>query len=615
MTDETVSAVQLYLLEAQRAYGEQNYGLEGFERALVLLHKLKAVRDSNFAQGESTAAIDSLLDENHKKLFRILPQNGNSEAVDNFDFFAWVKAIESDVRAQDPFMLSFDSGSDDEGERARSGHLESSSTRLEGSTPSKGGSTLLEVLMSNGKIRSRNTEVSRSAERDDRFFCLTTVAWTFAVVGMVVTIGFLSKDFYVAQRNVAIQIERSPASPLELPAVTICGDTPNIPPFSNFPTDEHPGLPLFGITTYTRTNRTDSSFRSQFIYPETLPSTRQSPVEAVVVAENAEHNERYEIGFDSRREMESLKDITNAGSFEDLSEHQSQAFSCFRIGKKKRELLYPFDEREGASLFNPSLRVTVFKSRLFGACRINFLQRDPVLYRAFAKELYLYASQLEERGILDFNGYPKSILNRTAYELGLFNHPIDFYCNVYFFAGFFYPTLNNASISYRYNPDHPRLWEKTGKGPYYSAYTWNSTDPVLVGPDVRSMEQDYFSLNSIRLYAEDPDHALDGVVSPVTGMSLLDMTFSSVYSFKKMNVEGKNTYKISEGLSKSPKAHFKVVDHYELSMDFSTFETERILTLPTMSWPEFLTDVFEFVGLFTGICIFTLIVAPAHSLV
>lgn len=619
MTDEAVSAVQLHILDAQRTHAELNNSLDGLERALLLLYKLKTVRESKSMQGESTGPIDSLLNEKHAQLEDILNKNNEGDALDEFDFSTWVSAIESDVRAQDPLMLSFDSGSEDEADRARSNRSnwrDASSNRFDGAVPSKGGSTLLEVLMSNGKIRTRAADPLRSAERDDRFFCLTTVAWACAVIGMIVTIGFLSKDFYVAQRNIAIQIERSAPSPLELPAVTICGDTPNLPSFSNFPTDEHPGLPLFGITTYIRTNRTQSSFRKEIHFPDTLPDADKSPVEEVVLAHDSERVNQLRKGFDARREMKSLRDISNTGSFEDLSENRMQAFYCFRVGRKKRELLYPFDPRGGASLFNPSLQVTVFKSRLLGACRIRFLQRDMVLYRAFAAELYLFADRLQERGILDFNGHPKSVLNKTAYDLKIVNHPIDFYCNVYFFAGFFYPTLDNASISYRYNPEYPNLWEKTGRGPYYSAYTWNYSDPLLVGPDDRALEKDFYTLNSIRLFAEDPTEAHNNsIVSPDTGMSILDMASSSTYSFKKMNVEGKNVYQMAQGLSQSSRLHFKVVDHYQVNMDFSTFETERILTLPTMSWPEFLTDVFEFVGLFTGICIFTLIVAPAHSLV
>lgn len=620
MTDEAISAIQSQLLTAEGDHDRISKQLDGLERVLLVLDKLGKIREAKSQQMEDTRPVDSLLSEYHVRLNLVLDQSASGSPIDEVDFFAWASAIENDVRAQDPLMLSFDSGSeDDQQPRSKSGRLsrrDGPASRKEGSVSSKGASTLLQVLKSNGKFKRKSDEHARTAERDDRFFCLTTVAWAFAVIGMMITIGFLCGDFWVAQKNVAIQIERSSPTPLELPAVTICGDTPSIPTFSHFPTDEYPGLPLIGISSYIRTNRTESSFRSEVHFPNTLATVENSPVEEVVVAQDGERFRKERQGFNVKREIQSMNEIRTAGSFEVLNARESNGLYCFRVGKRRREVLFPFDPDQKESLFNPSVQISVFKSRLFGACRSSYFQRDALVYEVFAGEFYRHAEVLQQRGILDFSGYDFSVLNETLWDLGQVNHPIDFYCNVYFFAGFFYPTLDNASISYLYNPSHPDIWEKTGAGPYYSAYSWNANASLLLGPDVRALERDTYALSSIRLYAEEAAKAEDsGVVSPSTGISILDMTSTSIYTFKKVNVRGENVYHVKEARSQTPKMNLRVVDHYHVNMDFSTFETERILTAPTMSWPEFLTDVFEFVGLFTGICIFTLIVAPAHSLV
>lgn len=619
MTDEVISGVETQLLRAERDHEERSADLDGLERVLLVLYKLGKVRDAKVQQMEDTNAVESLLGENHTKLGRILEQHTEQTMASDINFFAWANAIESDFRAQDPLMLSFDSGSEEEGDRLRSSRLsrrDEPGSRREGSMSSKGGGTLLQVLKSNGKFKSRSGAPERNNERDDRFFCLTTVAWAFAVIGMMITIGFLTGDFWIAQKNVAIQIERSAATPLELPAVTICGDLPNVPSFFDYPTKDYPGLPLFGVSTYVRTNRSTQSSRSDIRFPNTLPTAKDSPLENVVVAQDGARFKDAPQGFDVNREMHSLNDIRSSGSFEAFGENGFQGFYCFRIGKKKREVLYPFGTNRTEGLLQPSVQIRLFKSRLFGACRAKYFQRDPVIYKAFAGELYRFADGLQEQGILDFNGHDSSVLNKTFYELASIDYRIDFYCNAYFFSGFFYPSIDNASISYRYNPDHPDLWEKTGDGPYYSAYSWEANAPLLVGPDVRALERDTYTLNAIQLFAEEAAVANDsGIVSPETGMAILDMTSTSIYTFQKVNVRGKNEYRVKEGLSHSPRLSFRVVDLFQVNLDFSTFETERILTAPTMSWPEFLTDVFEFVGLFTGICIFTLIVAPAHSLV
>lgn len=621
---QIVDRVAGQLLIAEHVYEETAANLDGLERTLRLLRKTLQIREEKAQNFEETGPLDKLLVEYHTKLEQILKAEPENVHSIQLDFTEWANAIESNVQTLDSFMLSFESvagESDSEKTRPvrifsrRDGTLSSRSRWYRDTLPSRGATTFLQVLKSNGKFMDTSETLQQGYEREEHYFYMTTAAWTLAVVGMMITIGFLSGDFRAAQRNLAIEIERTGPTSLRLPAVTICGNPKNVPAFRDYPTKRYPGLPLFGVSQLIRNDRSGGrSERLLYLKDSSAKNSNQTFMEDVVVTTGSRFMSRAR-GFDVKRELKSLRDIRAAGSFESLGDSDDGNFYCVRIGKKEKEILQPFEYRNTTEAVTPSVEIRVFKSRLFSACRSKFLQRDRLINQVFISELRLFADQLEKRGILDFDGFNHSVLEESLLDLRAPYH-IDFYCNVYFFSGFFYPSLDDANISYKYDPTNPSRWKKTGSGPYYSAYSWKKDAPLIIGPDTSAISNETYTLLGLRLFAQNADDADDsGAVKPSTVISVVDTTQTSTIVFQRVQVQGKIEYHVREERSFSPKTARKIVDVFQIKMDFSTFATERIRASPTMSWPEFLTDVFEFVGLFTGICIFTLIVAPAHSLV
>lgn len=616
--ERTIAAVRSKLLAAEEAHCRAKKNLNGLKRVLGLCDKLGTVKEAKFENGEETGPTDSLIEECLSELQTVISFQATESDLVEVDFDQWANTIESDVRAQDPMMLSFDSGSDEE-EEGKSENSRSFRLRRDASTSSRGGNTMLNILMSNGKVRNKKSADDEEIGGDDKLFWLTTGAWAFAVIGMMITIGFLTKDFLVAQQSTAIQIERTATTPLELPAITICNTMPNVPAFADFPSQKYPGLPLFGVSTYIRSIRKEGLTNTTLItYPDTHVRSKGSLVEDVVVAREGEGFRRANKGFNVRREQESLYSIRTAGSARAIEGSGDSGFYCFRTGFKNREVLEPhsFDSSSGVSL--PAVTIKVFRLRMLGACQAGPLREDSTVISAFVSELFLHAEKLKERGILDFNERNPTVLQTHSQTVRKYRSRkfIDFYCNVYFFSGFFYPSLDNADISYRFDESADFVWKETGKGPYYTAYSWQEGAPMLVGPDPRALQNDTYILDGIRVYAEEAASVDNSsIVSPSSSISVIDSWQSAIYSFRRVNIAGKNSYQFKEAISLSVPQKGIAISKTQVSFDFSTFETETILTTPTMSWPEFLTDVFEFVGLFTGICFFTLIVAPAHSLV
>lgn len=586
------------LLAAEKQYEADINELDELQKVLVSISKLKRARDENKNYGENVEHLDQLLESYNSELETVLKcteENRDHGII----FREWANEIQSDLRAHDPLMLSFDL---DRESRPRPSEAASS----------RGTSNILTILKSNGRLKEK--EDFRAAMSDGRVFFLTRLAWSLAVMGMFITIGFLSADFWYAQQNVAIQIERSESTPLELPAVTLCSDLQNVPNFAEYPTSNYPGLPLFGISTYIRTSRSSLKPELHVSYPDTFSSFPGSPIEDVIVSEDSEKCLSASTGFDVQREMKSRHWIGSSGALQGFSSALAGTvcIHCFRLGFKKKEILQPYDTSVAAVL-SPSIQIKMYKSRMFSACQSTVTRRDPVVDLMFASELLLFAKGLDDRGILDFNGRNYSVLNQTQRGSNT-RSQIDFFCNVYFFSGFFYPSLDNASISYRYEAESEEKWVKSGEGPYYTVYSWSEDDPLLHGPNREVLERDTYAISAVRVFAEEASRVNSSrAVLPQTSISVLDSSRAAVFTFKRVNQRGKNSYEVKQARSETLGLSYRVLDEYHIGFDFETFETETILTMATMSWPEFITDVFEFVGLFTGICIFTLIVAPAHS--
>lgn len=469
---------------------------------------------------------------------------------------------------------------------------------------------VLKAMTSGTKYRDYYSLASWQRNKYNYRIMFIALAWSLAIVGMILSIGFLTRDFVIAQRNLAIQFDRSQIMPLQLPAVTICSNHYGVPPFTDYPTTEFPGLPLFAISLYNRNNRSLKLQKLSVTFPSTSPRMAGSPVEPVLVTN--EERSCQTPGFDVHRETKLLRAVSMTGSVTQTEKNGSNCQYCFRIGYKQREILKPINTYQSAATFEPAIQIVVSKPRLYGVCQSSFQSGYSFVEKLIASELLQHASELEQRGILNFDGHNHSVLAKTLREYGV-SRSAEFYCNTYFFSGFFYPSLDRANISYRFSGEMPNIWEQVGSGPYFSVYSWDPDDSVVVGPNTETLWRDTYTLGGIRLYAEDADTASPSrIVSPLTEFAVLDHLIAGcVFTFRKVNTLGRIQYPVKKSVTHRAESEIKLVDFFRIGFDFESYEVERIYAYATMSWTEYVTDIFEFIGLFTGICIFTLLVVPA----
>ena len=80
---------------------------------------------------------------------------------------------------------------------------------------------------------------------EEQIFCLSLIAWAFALFGMSISVGFLTSEFVHSLRNPTIHRELKAAESLALPALSLCNSMEGIPAFPDFPIEKYPGFPLF----------------------------------------------------------------------------------------------------------------------------------------------------------------------------------------------------------------------------------------------------------------------------------------------------------------------------------------------------------------------------------
>lgn len=592
------------LLEAESRYLRNTKEAHYMVSAINAVEKMYELRDAKIERGDETGPIDRLIADTEGRLQREL-RVGGASTQEPVDYKSWVHELQCALRLHDPFMLSFDSatGEEKDGEEIVAPH--SFSTK----------SGVLTFLKKDDKMF--NHWEGSSQRRVNRVNNMTIVAWTFASLAMLVTIGFLTSDFVSSQKNPGIHIEQIPASQLELPAISFCNPIEGLPSFDNFPTAEYRGIPLFTIAQIQ--NEHSSPDGVSLVYPNSTSQFSMGVIEET---------------FEGRNKSKCLADTTKMsierqrqGLFRGHVEKTSAlvghdidpdpCLKCFRIGASKRQVVHENFARE---ITPYPLSITLLVLNALDVCRT---MNGRSIYGSVGRnlmrnEVIKHSSELEAREILvlspEYDGDIESAVNELR-KLGATT--LDrILCNVYFFAGFFYPSENEGQVQYTFRNVSTPTWTFTGSMEY-SFSTWDLEAPFAQSTDPERAAKDVFTLAGLELYFEDPNAA--------AGTELVSANSDAVYvnfgndvsiAFdREDHKSGAAQYTHQASNSNSDVVHAARYSRINLEFGYRFLATNQIVLQPSMSWSEYVTDIFEFVGLFTGVCIFSLIVAPAQQLV
>lgn len=521
------------------------------------------------------------------------------ESYDDTQIFNAEGRIEQLTLTHDPFYL--------EGEEARKrryfvDHQEEEAER-KATWASMTSSRILRLLK--GDLEG----VEEVTEEDQRS-CISKCAWGFAILGLIVAISFLIVDFWSAQANPAISTKLYRNDALKLPVVYGCLNVPYIPTFMRLDNETYWGEPLWGLRSYTNvdTNHT-------LLYPGT-----NLLVEEAVLGDNDRCTRELRVLSRARMAAALHVDVLQA----------DKCFSCLRFGAHPSVEL----RRQDVLTRLPGAVTLEFStSRDLEFCFNPHSSLNPFLRNALLKTLTDRAAGLAERGaVVLIAGHSVKYALQFGFEEYGTAFPTEIYrkhlaqatvlCNLYFFSGLFFPVEEGTEVRYSYDVNRGlEAWQGLGNSSNFiqvqtlqTIYmTGNVSRETILkemseGQDVSGL---IFSDTSIHVYTVEDAKTPPGAFTDFA--TSLRENHQDVLLVSRRIDSGvvRHTTSLQLGIRRV----FEAVGRfrrYNISLDFERFETEVVTRRPTTSTPEFLTDVFEYIGLFTGICAYSVLVGPAR---
>ena len=183
---------------------------------------------------------------------------------------------------------------------------------------------------------------------------------------------------------------------------------------------------------------------------------------------------------------------------------------------------------------------------------------------------------------------------------------------MYFHSGYFYPN-SEEDIRYRMREegtgtDIKYSWVPQGEGPYYSP-PWDltaSSNTTLTDND------SIWGTDALELYAQVSDEAQkQRYVSSTDYLASLERGSHASLRFTQVLEENKLKFEHSITFTSVPEAS-RTYTEFNVNVELGSNSTKTFEMKPTMSFVEYLTDLMDFAGLFTGVCLFSIMVAPAN---
>lgn len=445
-----------------------------------------------------------------------------------------------------------------------------------------------------------------SVEHQRRF--ASRVAWGLAITFLLIALSFVSVDFYQSRASMAISTKIIQEESLQLPPLYACLSMPQVPSFIGIDRRVHAGPILWGLRSYTNQENGES-----FIYPQ----THEIISDPIYIGADDVCNQS--MGYLSKKRIElALNHSSNT----------PRCYSCLQIGRKRPVWIERSKARERAA---GAVTLEFATSKEIDFCYTGRGVWSSFLRDTIKKRLKEQATKLRELGIIVMEN-PDSVefaldfgfeaFERLKDEELLVKAQADVICNLYLFSGVFYPVEPNTEVHYSFNMSNGiHAWKMLDDESRYLA-----VKPALMSSTSKRKVNRTTILNEIRMSA-DMTETKNPPLS--IGMYIVgnDSTRPNSKVFAAQLRENHHDMLLFSGrieeyvprymtkLQMGSQKLFMALSpyrRYNVSLDFASFDIEVSVKVPTTTVAEFLTDVFECIGLFTGVCAYSLLVSPAR---
>lgn len=462
--------------------------------------------------------------------------------------------------------------------------------------------------------------------RSERRSCISRAAWIFAISGMAIAIVFLIIDFVTAQTHPVLRTKVIYEETLPLPVMTFCMGFPNIGTFINRERDNIKGESLFGVTSY-------ENFETKQSY--SLKEAHAEVFEEVTLGPDYCRDSPKLKGFSVEHQQKNHPHRSKSGQPPRTSSAwANNCYSCFRMNFSSPLEL---SASKAVSIGRPPIAIKLARHKFVNYCFGEQLV-SPYLAEidALARIIFEHGDELIKLGILkveeknlefalfDFLKAVPQVNFVTLDSAAMAEHiemTNNLLCSVYFFSGYFYP-VNGEKMDIKWVFGHngtfdtrQRKWRQAGAGPYPKSYYF---DDITVSVN-RTMVEELkdTELHDDRRQQHVHVYGLDHSITRLPTINDHAVTLADRHAmtlhFTRSIEHGVPSFKTQTSYGSQITAFdLTLFAEYSLEMALASFERQETSRRPATSVAEFLTDVFEYAGLFTGVCAYTILVAPAR---
>ncbi len=231
------------------------------------------------------------------------------------------------------------------------------------------------------------------------------------------------------------------------------------------------------------------------------------------------------------------------------------------------------------------------------------------------------SKQLHARGVLRLNGTDDldfaldNAFNRLRWAKGLrYQTEVgSFLCNIYFASGYFYPKPAETEIAYLYDLETD-FWVPVGKGPYHRLHPPPDGNDASfeMGSDLKNVEHQVNLVSNLLVFASRPGRS--SIPDYTDSIGILIENRKTTFLFSK----SLDDQQVGYSTSRRTGSQFLDIVHeryqvFTTALDFMHFGVD-VSRQASMSVMELITNVFEYAGLFTGVCVYSILVGPARFL-
>lgn len=459
----------------------------------------------------------------------------------------------------------------------------------------------------------------RQTKKYNQAICLNIAAGLVSFILLAVALSFLISAFVRAQRHPFLQAKYTNSSELQVPIVTICARFPDVHTFykgAGAVDKRFTGLPIVTLTRYEHVQSGE-----EISYPDT-----EKLLDERVLGANRTYCERRLSVMDSRR----FSDGIGLGP----RVAPDRCSSCLRLGFKKNITLRA--DKASNTLNFAGVRLDFAISGLFSFCRFERDRTQNGVLGLFAKELYSRKDDLLRTGVISDPEGKANFSNPNVFgwptlqihpdlEGDSNNFAVDFYCNVYFFSGIYYPTANN-DVGFVYNSTL-RFWNRNPlkKGPFLNSFP-REAQGTGVGEALKRLRKpsndtlvSWLSVVSLDVYMEDikeVDKSPTATVNQTAFVGTVDANRDASFKVRiSQSVLGRREIVVTSRVDnhRLPPPNFpKPSSQSRIELDFSRYFVESLDTTRNFPVALFVADLLNYISLFTGLSFYTLVVAPIH---